>query len=497
MANSKTIWRGSGSAKLTITQIQTDTAKNGHISKYAFYCSSADLTGAIPDASTNTTTITGNARVNKSKDYTITSYLIYSHKFGNGSTTATSNKVNNTITVHEPLNNQSLKSISLDDTWVWSNAPSKVFKITPTFDALSPYSYEGQYTSDSTEAAAPKGSIQSSAVGNITTESIRTLTWRKNTGGSTNLGARYQNITIKVKSTTTSAPSAVEIADKSATIQVRNAVISLSGLSNATTYGKATTYINQTVTFNPSTPYDTTLKLVDKDGQGIQGNTVSKDGSVLKLEGNKIILDASKSTNTGSPVEFTFKVRSEQSAEAKDTDLITFIVKPVDNIINRTVVEGQTFTIQDAGIGEITHTEVTSGPIKVVSTSGTSITLQGKAVDVETDWVVEIQNAQGTTIRILGRTQALEDITVNINSGDYIVLGKSTFGNKLGDVASVSRVGASTAGTASVVNKEFKFEAYDATGVIAAGRYPVKVTGSNGATLTVQVVVTDIAVTVE
>lgn len=493
MANSKTIWRGSESATLTITSIQTPTANNSHISSYAFYCDTSDLSGNTTNGKSYTTTITGNARVNKTKDYTITSYLIYSHKFGNGSTTATSNRVNNKITVHEPLNNQSLKSISINEPWVWSNASTKSFTITPIFDELLPYSYEGQYTSDSTETGVPKGSIQSSAVGDITSQSISTLIWKKNTGGPTNLGARYQNITIKVKSTLNSAPSAVEIADRSATIQVRNAVISLSGLSNETTYGKATTYINQTVTFNPGTPYDTTLILVDKNGQRFQNNTVTKDGSVLKLEGNKIILDASKSTNTASPVEFDFKVRSEQSAEAKDTQLITFIVKPVSDIINQTVVEGQTFTIQDAGIGVITSATVSSGPIEVVSTSGTSITLRGKAVDVVGDWTVTIQNAQGTVIRIMGRTEALEDITVNINSGDFIVLGSSVLGESLGKVASVSKP---AAGTASVVSQEFKFEAYTTTGPIAAGKYPVKVTGTNGATQTVQVVVTDIDVTV-
>ena len=497
MANSKTIWRGSGSAKLTITQIQIDTAKNGHISSYAFYCNSSDLHGATTDTSTNTTTITGQSRVNKTKDYTITSYLIYTHNFGNGSTTAISNKVNNTITVHEPLNNQSLKSISLpsNENWVWSNASTKSFTITPKFDALLPYSYEGQYTSDSIETNNPKGSIQNSAVGDITSQSIRTLTWKKNANnGSTNLGQRYQNITIKVKSTLNSAPSVEEIADRSATIEVRNAVISLSGLTDATTYGKATTYITQHVSFNPSTPYDTTLILVDKDGQRIQNNTLTLDGSVLKLEGNTLTLDASKSRNETTPVEFTFKVRSEQSAEAKDTDLITFIVKPVKNIVNVILVEGQTFAITDAGIGTITHATVSSGPIEVVGTSGTGITLRGKAVDSVTDWTVTIQNAQGTTIRILGRTEALEDITVNINSGDFIVLGSSKFGNTFGDVQSVATP---TAGKASVVNKQFKFEAYTADGPIAAGKYPVKVTGTTGATQTVQVVVTDIAVTVE
>ena len=117
MANSKTIWRGSGSAKLTITSIQDAT--KAHISSYAFYCNSSDLHGATIDTSTNTTTITGQSRVNKTKDYTITSYLIYTHKFGNGSTTAASNKVNNKITVHEPLNKESLNSISLNENWVW------------------------------------------------------------------------------------------------------------------------------------------------------------------------------------------------------------------------------------------------------------------------------------------------------------------------------------------------------------------------------------------
>ena len=494
MANSKTIWRGSESAKLTITSIQTATATNGHISSYAFYCNTSDLGGNTVGASTNTTTITGQSRVNKSKEYTITSYLIYKHKFGNGSTTAVSNKVNNTIIVHEPLNKDSLNSISINDAWVWSNASTKSFTITPKFDALSPYSYEGQYISDSTTAGEPKGSIQSSAVGDITTASIKTLTWKKTTGGSTNLGERYKNITIKVKSTANSAPSAVEIPDRTAAIQVRNAVLSLSGLSNATTYGKATTYINQTVTFNPSTPFSTELKLVDKDGRDIQGNTITKDGSVLKLVGNTITLDASKSTNTASPVEFAFKVRSEQSAEAKDTDLITFTVKAVSNIIGREVVEGQTFTINDAGIGVITSATVNSGPIEVVGTNGTAIELKGTAVDRDSDWTVTIQNAQGTTIKIQGITQALEDITVNINSGDFIVLGSKELGS-LGKVASVATP---TAGKASVVNDgEFKFEAYTQTGVIAAGRYPIKVTGSNGATQTVQVVVTDIAVTVD
>ena len=493
MANSKTIWRGSESAQLTITSIQTATA-NGHISSYAFYCNTSDLTGNTIGASTNTTTITGATRVNKSKEYTITSYLIYKHKFGNGSTTAVSNKVNNTIIVHEPLNNESLNSISLNETWVWSNAVSKNFTITPTFDTLSPYSYEGQYISDSITTTEPKGYIQSSTVGDITTQPINTLTWHKTTGGSTDLKAKYKNITIKVKSTTNSAPSAVEIANKSAAIQVRNAVISLSGLSNATTFGKATTKITQTVSFNPTVPYSTLLKLVTADGVDIQNNTVTKEGSVLKLDGNTITLDASKSTNTRNPVEFSFKVRSEQSAEAVDTQLIRFTVSPVNDIINQTVVEGQIITIQNAGIGTILRAAVDNGPIEVDSTNGTSISLKGLAVDTNTSWAVTIENAQGTAIKIKGTTTALADVSASINTGDYIIVGKTI----LADIGeSISAIVEQPAkGTATIVDKWLKYEASTANSPIVAGTYAIKVKGANGATRTVNITVSDITVTV-
>lgn len=500
MANSKTIWRGSGSAKLTITSIQTNTAENRHISSYAFYCDTTDLSGNVIDASTYTTTITSNTRVDKFKDYTITSYLNYGHKFADGSTTAVSNKVNTTITVHEPLDKDSLNSISLPSNgyWVWSNDIKKDFIITPEFNALSPYSYEGQYISDSTVPTAAKGSIQHSAVGDITSQNIKTLTWKKTTSdisNSTDLEKRYENIIIKVKSTEKSAPSAVEIADRTATIQVRNAVLGLTGLADEGIHGRATTYITQTVRFNPITPYDTSLKLVATNGTAYENNTVTIDGSVLTLNGNTITLDASKSTNTTANTLFDFIVRSEQSASAVDTPPIRFTVIAVKDITDKKVVEGQTFTITDAGIGTITHAEVTRGPIKVVSTSGASITLQGTAVDENSPWTVTIQNAKGTTITITGTTEALGDITVNINTGDYIVLGSTTFGNTLGKVKSVS---SPSAGIASVVNDgEFKFEAYSTTGPIAAATYPVVVTGENGATQTVNVVVSDIAVTVD
>ena len=489
MANSKTIWRGSGSATLTITQIQDAT--KSHISSYAFYCSSADVSGNVPDASTNTTTIKGEARINKSKDYTITSYLIYKHKFGNGSTTATSNKVDNVITVHEPLNNESLNSISLNETWVWSNAVSKDFTITPKFDALSPYSYEGQYISDSTTPTVPKGSIQSSTVGDIT-GAIKTLTWHKTTGGSTDLKTEYENITIKVKSTTNSAPSAVEIANRTATIQVRNAVTGLSGLADTTLYaGSDAKQVGVTIT--PSRPYSDALILVNENGQDTDGVITSDGGAIVELDEQGLWLNAEEVT-PGTPTQtIKFKVRSRQSATAVDTDLITFTVNAVSNI-TKTIVEGETISVP-AGIGTINTVQITQGSTAIsASKSGANVSITGLAVDTDTPWSITVTNAAGAHITISGTTKHLTDVSTSINTGDFIIVGTDFIGGLGATISSI--VTPPSKGTASIADGKLKYEAYTKDGVITAGKYVIKVKGANGATRTINITVKDIAVTV-
>ena len=491
MANSKTIWRGSGSAKLTITQIQADTAKNGHISKYAFYCDTSDLTGNILDASTNTTTITGASRVNKSKDYTITSYLIYKHTFGNGSTTATSNKVNNTITVHEPLDNQSLNSISLNENWVWSNAVSKNFIITPTFDTLSPYSYEGQYISDSTTPTVAKGSIQSSTVGDIT-GAIKTLTWHKTTSGSTDLKTEYENITIKVKSTEKSAPSAVEIANRTATIQVRNAVTALSGLEDKALYAGSDA-VQVGVTITPSRPYSDALILVNENGQDTDGVIRSDGGAVVELDEQSIWFNAEEVT-PGTPTQtIKFKVRSRQSNAAVDTQLITFIVNAVANITGQSVVEGQSISVKP-GFGAIQTATIDSGSTAIsISKSGETLSITGLGVDVDTPWSITVTNAAGAHITISGKTTYLTDVSTSINTGDFIIVGTDFIGG-LG--ATISKIVTQPSkGTASLEGGKLKYEAYTANGPIDAATYKIKVEGVNGATRTVNINVSNITTT--
>ena len=151
----RTIWRGQ-SVKLTIGQIQNAT--KAHISKYVFY-GSGEL-GGLSEYDTASTSVEAQTPVNSEKNYTITSYLLYSHKFAGGTAYATSNKVDNTLTVQEPLDETSLVKIEPVNTgnyhnWVWSNAGTATFKILPTFTSNLPYSKIGKFESDATDPTAP------------------------------------------------------------------------------------------------------------------------------------------------------------------------------------------------------------------------------------------------------------------------------------------------------------------------------------------------------
>ena len=106
----RTIWRGQ-SATLTIGQIQAATTANKHISKYVFHSAYTGLTG-VGELAASSTTVHANTSVNSEKKYPITSYLLYKHNFVGTSTVATSNKVDNTLIVHEPLDEKSLASIA-------------------------------------------------------------------------------------------------------------------------------------------------------------------------------------------------------------------------------------------------------------------------------------------------------------------------------------------------------------------------------------------------
>ena len=491
MANSKIIWRGQ-SANLTIGTIQPATIANKHISKYVFH-GDVEL-GGLSEYDTASTSVVAQTPVNESKDYTITSYLRYKHNFAGSSTVATSNKVDNVLTVHEPLDETSLVRIEPNTTgnfhdWVWSNAVSATFKIKPTFTSYLPYSKVGIFESDATNPAAPKG-----YVGTLPSEDISStneLAWLKTTSNSTDLGKASENITVYVKSTKDSAPTEKRIVGKTATFVVKNAVTALSGLADKTLYAGSTA-VTENVTITPAHPYSNELILVDDKGQDVSSKSItSAGGAKVSLSGQTIKLDASAVQPGTATQTIKFKVRSRQSIAAVDTKLITFIVTAVANITNQTVVEGQSITVA-AGIGDIASAVVTSGPVRVTHSAG-NVTITGTAVDEDSPWVVTVKNAAGATITISGTTTRLADVSASINTGDFIIIGTETLA---GLTTKFEIVSGPNAGTASITSDgKLKYEASTAKGAITAGTYAIKVKGANGATQTVNIVVSNITAT--
>ena len=490
MAN-KIIWRGQ-SANLTIGQIQNATT--AHISKYVFYSNTADL-GGLSEYNTTSTRVEAQASVNGEKDYTITSYLLYSHKFAGGTAYATSNKVDNVLTVREPLDETSLVKIVPANTgnykdWVWSNAPGATFKIIPTFASYAPYSKLGTIKSDATNPAEPKGSTNTLSREDIS--SNNELAWSKTTGSTTDLGKASENITVYVESTTDSAPTAKRISEKNATFVVRNAVTALSGLEDTTLYAGSTS-IQVPVTITPTHPYSNKLILVDKDGQDVSSNSItSTGGAIVSLSGQTITLNASKVKPGTDTQIIKFRVRSRQSNAAVDTKDIIFTVSAVANITGKTVIEGQSIEVA-AGIGNITSAVVApGGPVRVTHSAG-NVTITGTAVDDDTPWSITVTNAAGAHITISGTTTRLADVSASINTGDYIIIGTEIL---TGLTTNFEIVSQPSKGKASITSDgKLKYEASTANAAIDAATYAIKVKGANGAAQTVNIRVSNITAT--
>ena len=483
------IWRGQ-SANFTIGTIQNET--RAHISKYVFSNNSADLSGTSAQ-NNKSTTIRAEGSVDRIQNYTITSYLLYSHNFAGTTTTATSNKVDKVWTVKEPLDTTSLLNLAPNGTnWTWSNSYNATWRITPTFADKKPYSKQGTWV--------PSAIVKPEPIGYVTvpTEAAdidvtNTVTWHKTTGNSTDLGAAQQTITIKAKSTTYSAPNAEEI-NRSASFTVRNAVTGSGGLPSTETFARATQPITQTVSFTPLSPYSKAVELISADSnQTVSNNSITIDGAVLTLSGQTITLNAQSATNTQNKV-FKFKIRSEQGASPVETDVISFTVKAVADITGLSIVEGESKTVA-AGIGDIKSVDVTAGKNAVSATFNRGdVNIKGLAVDADTNWSITVKNAQGTTITMSGKTTYLADVSASINTGDFIIIGTETLA---GLTTKFKIASGPQAGTASITDDgKLKYEASTAKGAITAGTYAIKVQGANGATRTVNITVKDITVTV-
>lgn len=489
MANSKTIWVGQD-ANLRIEQIQPATTANKHISKYVFSSAYAGLTG-VGELTASSTTVHAQSSVNSHKTYPITSYLLYSHKFANSTTTfATSNKVVTDLTVRQPLDETSLTAVApVHNEGVWSNASSAVFNITPTFsDQYPPYSRICYLISDSTDESAVYGSIPNYGPEALS-EGID-IGWSKTTGISTDLGKESQSITISVQSVKNESAATTRTIDgKRVTFLVKNAVTELGGLENKTLYAGSSA-VTVPVTIIPAKPYSKELILVDKDDQAVSSKSItSTGGAKVSLSGQTIKFDASAVQPGTDAQTIKFKVRSWQSAKAIETKEIIFTVKAVANI-TKNVVEGQTISVSP-NIGTIHTATITKGDTAIsISKSGETLSITGLGVDADTPWSITVTNAAGTHITVSGTTTHLTDVSTSINTGDYIIVGTDFIGG-LG--ATISRIVTQPAkGKATIDNGKLKYEASATDGPIAADTYSIKVEGVNGATRTINITVSNI-----
>ena len=489
MANSKIVWVGQD-ANLRIDQIQTTTTASKHISKYVFYSAYAGLTG-VGELTATSTTVHAQSPVNSNKTYPITSYLLYSHKFADGTAFATSNKVVTELTVRQPLDETSLTAVApVHNEGVWSNADNAVFHITPTFsDQYPPYNKGCYLISDSIVESAACGSIQ-----NIYSEELSAgidIGWLKTTGNTTDLGTESQNITISVQSVKgLSAATTRTIDGKRVSFLVKNAVTGLGGLENKALYAGSSA-VTVPVAFTPAKPYSKALILVDKDGNTVSSNSITSTGkAAVKLNGQTITFDASKVTPGTATQTIKFKVRSWQSAKAIDTKEIIFTVNAVANITDKTVVEGQSISVSP-GIGTIHTATITEGNTAIsISNSGETLSITGLAVDADTSWSITVTNAAGAHITISGKTTYLADVSASINTGDYIIIGKDIL---TGLTTNFEIVSGPTAGKASITSDgKLKYEASTTNGPINPGTYKIKVKGANGATQTVNINVSNI-----
>ena len=491
MANSKIVWVGQ-TADLKIEQIQSATTP--HISKYVFYSGYTGLTG-VGELTAASTTVTAKDPVNSDKTYPITSYLLYSHKFVGGNTTATSNKVVTDLTVRQPLNETSLTAVApVYNQGVWSNAGSAVFHITPTFsDNYQPYSRICYLISDSTDTSAACGSIPNYGPEALS-EGID-IGWSKTTGQSTDLGTESQNITISVQSVKNESAATTRTIDgKHVTFLVKNAVTALGGLENKTLYAGSRA-VTVPVTFTPAKPYSKALILVDKDGNTVSSNSIAgTDGAKVTLDGQTIKFDASAVKAGTATQTIKFKVRSWQSAKAIETKEIIFTVNAVNNI-TKTIVEGETISVP-AGIGTISTVTITSGNTAIsASKSGENVSITGLGVDADTNWSIDVTNADGAKITISGKTTHLTDVSTSINTGDFIIIGTDFIAGLGARISSI--VTSPSKGTASLTTEgKLKYEASTANGPITAGTYAIKVQGANGATRTVNIKVSNITATI-
>ena len=507
MANSKTMWRGQ-SATLTIGTIQD--LSQGHISKYVFNVMNGSTSangsfngsgeGASNNRAISTSAHVASGNTNGYTDYTVNGYLKYTHNAYGTQTVATSNTVNNSLRVQEPLDTYSLSGFGISPTEVWSNfeGPEHI-RIEPTSFPYTPFSKFAEVTCSQKSTALGGGSAGSTSL-ELTGDASSYVEY-KNDNANKDLGAKSKDIEFSLYSIAgTSAAERAFLYSRS--LKVKNAVTKLSIPALLTTYNNATSWNNkQSVNYTPVNPYSKDVSLVyEKSDDAYSGNTIIKNGITVRLDSSTgaFMFDVSQAENVSTTSEFKFRVKSIQGQIPVYSNVMTFTVLGFTGSHTVDIWEGETDTIANLGIGTFT---IPSG-LKTVTVTKTAdnlgIVIKGNAVSSVQTETFTITSASGSQVTINCTVKNIADVNRTINTGDTITItGQDiktlTTGITVKSIKAITTGPASGKGTAYVSEGKLIYYAP----ITAVEDVPITVTTDTGASAVIHMKVKAITMTIE
>lgn len=503
----KTMWRGQ-SAKLTIETIQDLT--RGHITSYTFdvYNDSTIVNESFPGAgddanngrAISTTAHVASGNTTGYTDYTVKGYLKYKHNAYNKQTIATSNVVTKSLQVKEPLDTESLTGFEINPTEVWSNVTGEQnIKINPSF-RYTPFSKSAEITCSQTSTALGGGSDGVHGVTKLELNGDQNCyVIYQNNNANKDLGEASKYIEfLSYSSNGISADSGAFLYSRS--LLVKNAVTALSIPATLTAYNNATSWDNtKSVIYTPAIPYSKEVSLVhETTDTAYDGNTITQNGITVRLDSSTGVLtfNTSKADVDTKTSTFKFRVKSIKGASPVYSNPMTFTVKGYTPSYNVEILEGETYTIEDLGIGTF---DIPTGLNNFTITkigNDLGISIKGKAVSDDATEEFTITSTNGSQVFITCTVTNLKDIDRSINTGDTITITGPEIGEAVGttikSISAITTGPAQEKGTAYVSDGKLIYYA-PAT---AVGIVPITVTTDTGASVVININVVAITMTI-
>lgn len=505
MVNSKTMWRGQ-SVTLKIETIQH--LSYGHISKYVFDVLNGNTSvngsftgsgeGASNDRSISTSVHVASGNTTGYTDYTVKGYLKYTHNAYGTQTVATSNTVDNSLRVQEPLDKESLKGFSIEPTEIWSNFPGvQNITIKPGQFAYTPCSKNAEITCSQKSTILGGGSDGATSLELNGTSYVQ----YKNDNTTKDLGAQEKNIEFYAYSIAGTSAAAKELL-YSRSLKVKNAVTALSISESLTAYNNAGHWNpNESVNYTPSKPYSKTVSLVhETTDDAYPENTITQNGISVRLDPSTGVFtfNVGHATNASTTSIFKFRVKSTQGQNAVYSNVMTFTALGFTASYDVTIWEGETTTIANLGIGTVTIPSEITNVIVTPTGDGLGITIKGKAVSGDQIEKFTIESNDGSQVTINCTVKNIADVSKTINTGDTITITvadikANTAGISVTSIKAITTGPASGKGTAYVSDGKL---IYYAPG-IAVEDVPITVTTNTGASAVIHMNVKAITMSIK